>query len=134
MAPSFPWKLALAIALAGAIIVSASARAPRKPLPRAEMRWLLFGAVTLYAVGLVALLEHHGQLAALLFAAGIATSTLTAWLSRGSAPGGVQSGGEDPADQTPPPDPDGAPRFDWAQFERELLAYTNRSRDPVHSR
>jgi hypothetical protein len=124
----------MAIALAGAIIVSASAKAPRRPLPRADMRWLLLGAVTVYAVGLLALLEHYGQLATMLFAVGIATSTLAAWLSRGSDGGSGPSHGEDPSDETPPPDPDCAPRFDWAQFERELLAYTNRRRDPAHSR
>jgi hypothetical protein len=134
VAPSFLWKLALAVALAGAIIISASARAPRKPLPRDDLRWLLLGALTLYAVALVALLKHHGELAMLLFAAGISISTLAAWLSRGSDAGGGPPRGGDPADEPPPPDPDGAPGFDWPQFERDLLAYTNRVRKPVHSR
>ena len=133
MAPSTVWKLALAVALGAAIVVSASARAPRKPLPRAELHWLLLGAVALYAVGLAALLAHRSQLAVLVFAAGIATSTLTAWLSRGSDAGGGPPRDE-PVDQQPPPDPDGLPRFDWAQFERELRAYTDRQRDPVRSR
>ena len=134
MAPSFVWKLALAIALAGAIIISARARAPRQSLPRADLRWLLLGAGALYAVALMALLKHHGQLAILLFAAAIATSTLTAWLSRGHDGGGGTLLGDQPVDGEPPAGPDPLPSFDWARFERELLAYMDRSRTPVHSR
>jgi hypothetical protein len=134
VAPSFVWKLALAVALAAAIIVSASAKAPRKPLPQAELRGLLAGALALYAVALVALLDHRSELAVLLFAAGIVTSTLAAWLSRGSDAGGGPPRGDEPVDEQPPPDPDGALGFDWAQFERDLLAYTDRLRDPVRTR
>jgi hypothetical protein len=134
VAPTFLWKLALAIVLACAIIASASAKAPRKPLPRGDLRWLLLGALTLYVVGFVALLKHHGQLEILLFAAGIVTSTLAAWLSRGSDSGSNPPRGEDPFDDPTPPDGDGAPRFDWAQFERDLSAYSARLRDSVHSR
>ena len=123
----------MAVALGAAIVVSASAKAPRRPLPRAELHWLLLGALALYAVGLAALLVHRSQLAVLVFAAGVATSTLTAWLSRGSDAGGGPPPDDDPVDQQPPPDPDGLPSFDWAQFERDLLAYTDRRRDPVHS-
>jgi hypothetical protein len=128
------WKLALAIALAVAIILSASARAPRKPLPRPDLRRLVAGALALYVVGLVALLKHHSGLAVLLFASGIATSTLAAWLSRGTDAGGGPPRGDEPFDEQPPPDPDGMPTFDWAQFERELRAYAERGRDPVASR
>lgn len=132
MAPVFLWKLLLALALAAAIIASASARAPRRPLPRTDLRWLLSGATALYAVGLVALLTHHSQLAVLLFAAGVATSTFAAWLSRGTDRGGGPRRFEGPVDEPPPPD--GAPEFDWAQFERELLAYAERSREVVKTR
>jgi hypothetical protein len=123
------WKLALAIALAGAIIISASARAPRGSLPRADLRRLLLGALALYGAGLFALLEHRGQLAMLLAAAGILTSTLAAWLSRGHDDGGPPRG-EEPVDQHPPPGPE---TFDWDQFEREFRAYLERSREPVRS-
>jgi hypothetical protein len=133
VAPSTLWKLALAVALVAAIVVSASAKAPSKPLPRRELRWLLAGALGLYAAGLLALAEHHSQVAVLVFAAGIATSALAAWLSRGTDAGGGPPSDDEPVDEHPPPDPDGVPRFDWAEFERELLAYAKRSRDPVHT-
>lgn len=123
----------VAIVLAGAIIISASVRAPRKPLPRADLRWLLLGALALYAVGLVAFLKHHPELAALLFAGGIATSTLAAWLSRGADAGEGPRRGQDPTDEHPPEEPNGTPSFDWAQFERDLKAYADRTRDPVRS-
>lgn len=131
MAPSTLWKLALAVALVAAIVVSVSARAPTKPVQRAELRWLLTAALGLYAVGLLALAEHRSEISVLVFAAGIATSALAAWLSRGSDAGGGLPPDDAPVDEQPPPDPDGAPEFDWAQFERELFAYANRARDPV---
>lgn len=134
MAPSTLWKLALAVVLAAAIVASASVKAPRKPLPREELRWLLTGAVCLYAVGLLALLERRSELSALVFAAGIAISALAAWLSRGSDAGGGPPRGDEPVDEQPPPNPDGLPQFDWEQFERDLLAYTDRSRNLINSR
>jgi hypothetical protein len=124
----FVWKVLLAIALIGAIVLSASAKAPRKPLPRGDLRWLLLGAGALYAVGLVAFLKHHSEVAALLAAGGIATSSLAAWLSRGIDTGGGPSPGADPADGEPP---NAGPSIDWAQFERELREWADRSREPV---
>jgi hypothetical protein len=127
------WKLALAIALAGAIIISASARAPRSSLPRADLRRLLLGALALYIVAVIAVLKQHGQLAILLFAAGIVTSALAFWLSRGRDDGGPRREDE-PVDEHPPPGSgDLGGTFDWPRFERELLAYIERSRDLVHS-
>ena len=134
MAPSTLWKLALAVALGAAIVASASAKAPSERLPRAQLRWLLIEALTLYAVGVVALLKHQTEVTVLVFAAGIATSALAAWLSRGRDTGDGPPRGDEPVDEQPPPEPDGAPWFDWAQFERDLLAYTERRRDPVQSR
>lgn len=131
MVATLLWKAVVALVLAGAIIISASVRAPRKPLPRADLRWLLLGALALYGVGLVAFLKHHAELAALLFAAGIATSTLAAWLSRGADAGEGPRRGEDPVDEHPPQEPDGTPSFDWAQFERDLRDYAERTREPV---
>lgn len=133
MAPSTLWKLALAIALVAAIVVSAFARAPSRQLGRAELRWLLVGALALYTAGLIALLKHQSHLTALVFAAGIATSALAAWLSRGRDAGDGPPGDDEPFDGDPPRDPDGVPWIDWPQFERDLLAYTDRRRDPVHS-
>lgn len=126
VASSYFWKLALAVALMAMVVASASARPPRKRLGRAELRWPLLGALLLYAVGGVSLLEQHPELAIWLFAAGVATSALTGWLSRGDTGGGPPRGGE-PVDEQPPPDPGGAPWFDWEAFERELQAYTERS-------
>jgi hypothetical protein len=125
VASAYFWKLALAVGLGAMVIASASARPPRRPLPRAELRWPLLGALALYAVGLLALVERHADLAAWLFAAGVAASALTGWLSR-SRPGDDPPDHGDPADRHPPPDPDG---FDWEAFERELQAWSARSRD-----
>jgi hypothetical protein len=59
-------------------------------------------------------------------------SALAAWLSRGSDSGGPPPGDE-PADEQPPPDPDGVPQFDWAAFERAFRAYDSR-REPTGTR
>jgi hypothetical protein len=127
------WKLALAIALAGAIIIGASARAPRRSIPRGDLQRLLLSAAALYAVALLALLKHRGPLTILLFAAGVATSALALWLSRGHEDGGPPPG-EEPIERHPPPGPDGlGATFDWVRFERELRAYTDRTRDAVTS-
>ena len=128
LATAFAWKVGLALALIGAIVLSASAKAPQKPLPRADLRWLLLGAGALYAVGLVAFLKHHSEVAALLTAGAIATSTLAAWLSRGADTWGGPPPSADPADGEPP---DSGPSIDWAQFEHDLREYTVRSREPV---
>lgn len=102
-------------------------------MPRTDLRWLLAGALALYAVGLVALFKHLSQASILLFAAGIAASALAAWLSRGIDRGDGPPGDDEPTDEQPPPDPDGLPTFDWAAFERELRAYTERSRRPART-
>jgi hypothetical protein len=128
VSPTAAWKLALAIALLAAICASACARAPRRSVPRADLRRLVVAALTLYAVGAVASLTHHTMLAGLVFASGIALCALAAWLSRGSDSEGPP-GGEEPVDEQPPPEPDAVPRFDWASFEREFRAYSERQPD-----
>ena len=125
--PTQAWKLALAIVLCVAILVSASARAPRRSVPRSELRRLVASALLLYAVGALASLRHHAALAALIYAAGIGVCAFAAWLSRGQ--GESDDGpddGDDPSDERPPPGPEGVPRFDWPAFERELWAYARR--------
>jgi uncharacterized membrane protein YfcA len=134
VAPSVLWKLGLAAVLGAVIIASASARAPRTRLTWTDLRWLLLGALALYAVGLIALFKHLSQAAILLFAAGIAASALAAWLSRGTDHGGGPPRGDEPVDEQPPPDPNGLPAIDWAAFEREVRAYAERSRDLVSTR
>jgi hypothetical protein len=134
VAPSAVWKLGLAAVLAALIIASASLRAPRTRLTWTELRWLLLGAMALYAVGLVAQSRHLWQAAILLFAAGIATSALAAWLSRGTDHGDGPPHDDDPIDEQPPPDFDGSPTFDWAAFERDLRAYAEHSREPASIR
>ena len=133
MSPSFAWKLVLAVTLAATIFASARARAPRRALPATDLRWLVAAAVVLYGVGVACSLAHHPILAVVVFAGGIAVSALAVWLSRGADSEGPSSP-EEPADERPPPSPDGAPGFDWAAFERELSAYQRsreRSRAPV---
>jgi hypothetical protein len=134
VAPWVSWKLALAAVLAGLIIASASAPPPRKQLNWTDIRWLLLGALALYAVGVMALLKHFSQVAVVLSAAGITASALAAWLSRGTDHGGGPPRGPGPVDEEPPPDPDGLPAIDWAAFERELQAYAERSRDLASTR
>src|SRR5438445_13629581 len=124
LSPSFAWKLVLALVLGAAIIASAYAKAPPRSFPGGDLRRLVFAALVLYAVGLVASLGHRGALAAVLYATGIVVSALAAWLSRGSDSGGPPP--EEPADEEPPPDPDGVPRFDWAAFERDFALYSQR--------
>lgn len=120
----------LAIALGAAIFASAYARAPRRALPRADLRRLVLAALALYAVGAAASLTHHLILAGVMYASGVTACALAAWLSRGSDWGGPPRDDE-PADQQPPPDPDSAPEFDWAAFERDFRAYSRRERDPA---
>jgi hypothetical protein len=132
LSPSFAWKLVLAVVLGAAIIASAYAKAPRRSFSSGDLRRLVFAALVLYAVGLVASLNHRGVLAAALYATGIVVSALAAWLSRGSDSGGPPPGDE-PADEQPPPDPDGVPHFDWAAFERAFRAYDSR-REPTGTR
>ena len=123
--PSDSWKLVLAITLASAIVGSACARAPRRAIPKQELRRLVLAAVGLYAVGGAASLTHHHALAGLVYAAGIVVCALAAWLSRGTDSEGPPPGGE-PEDEQPPPDPDGLPEFDWTQFEQAFRAYSDR--------
>lgn len=127
--PSLAWKLVLALALAAAILAGASARAPRRATPGAELRCLVFATLVLYAVGLGASLSRHRTIAAALYAGGTSISALAAWLSRG--PGSNPSRGDQRADEPSPPDPI-APRFDWSAFERELQSYERRRpRQPI---
>lgn len=131
--PSIAWKLVLVFVLVGGIMLSACARAPRRPLPRTELRRLVLAALSLYAVGVLASLTHHAVLAGVVYVSGIAACALAAWLSRGSDDSeGPPGGGEDPIDPGPPPDsPDGLPLFDWAAFERQFRAYSSRRREPA---
>lgn len=128
--PSVAWKLVLAVTLAGAIAVSACAGAPRRAVAEGELRRLVASALTLYAVGTIASLTHHSTLAGLVYAAGIATCALAAWLSRGTDSEDPPRGDE-PVDEQPPPEPDGVPRLDWAEFERAFRTYSERERDPA---
>jgi hypothetical protein len=132
--PSIAWKLVLVMVLVGGILLSALARAPRRPLPRGELRRLVLAALTLYAVGVFASLTHHAALAGVVYVSGIAACALAAWLSRGSdSEDPPDSGGEDPPDEPvpPPDDPDGLPVFDWGLFERQFRAYSSRPREPA---
>jgi len=133
LSPSFAWKLVLAVVLGAAIVASAYAKAPRRAFPGGDLRRLVFAALVLYAVGLVSSLSHHGAVAAVLYATGIVVSALAAWLSRGSDDSGGPPPGDQPADEQPPPDPDGVPQFDWLAFEREFRAYQSQ-RQPTGTR
>src|SRR5690242_19108195 len=114
--PSIAWKFVLVLVLVGAIMLSACARAPQRPLPRRELRRLVLAALSLHAVGVFASLTHHAFRAGVVYVPGIAACALAAWLSRGSDSEDPPGGGEDPPDEQPPPDPDGVPLFDWAAF------------------
>ncbi len=125
------WKLALAVVLLAAILLSACARAPKRPIARRELRRLVMCAVGLYCIGLFASLMRHGQLAGIVYAAGIMTCALAVWLSRGTDPGDPPSDSDEPVDEQPPPEPDGIPTFDWAAFEQQFRDYSERSRTPA---
>jgi hypothetical protein len=133
--PSVAWKLMLALVLVGAILVSACAKAPRRPMPRAELRRLVFAALILYGVGVFASMTHHPVLAGVVYVAGIAACALAAWLSRGSDSEDPPRGGDEPIDEQPPPKPDGVPQFDWRAFERDFRDYSERARrQPARAR
>jgi hypothetical protein len=104
-----------------AIFLSVCARAPSRSVPTWELRRLMFCALMLYAVGVLAKLTDHGLLAGLVFSGGI-------MLSRGRDQEDPP-GGEEPTDERPPPDPDGIPRIDWAAFEREFRRYERGRRE-----
>jgi hypothetical protein len=140
--PDYAWKIVLAIALLAAIVAAAWAKAPSKPVPGSELRWLVGGGLALYGVGLVASLTHHAVLAVVLYAMAVAVSALAAWLSRGVGWGGPPRRGEDPPDEPPPSPPDGTGGFDWETFERgfdwetferDFRAYERR-REPTSTR
>jgi hypothetical protein len=121
------WKLALAIALGAAILIGAWGAAPRRSVPRSDLRRLVVCALLLYGVGGLGSLAGHPTLAALAYAAGIGVCALALWLSRGNDADDPPRGGEDPSDEQPPPAPDGVPEFDWGAFEREFRSYARHS-------
>jgi hypothetical protein len=131
--PSDAWKVALAVALGAAILLSAYARAPRRAVSGADLRRLMLAAVMLYVTGGLASLTGHPALGVMVCGAGITVCALAAWLSRGRDSDGPR-GRREPAGDEPPPDPDGPPQFDWATFEREFRAYTRRPREPAGRR
>jgi hypothetical protein len=130
--PSDAWKLVLAVWLAAAILLSAFAAAPRRSVPTEDLRRLVISAIGLYVVGAVASLTGHPALAGLLYASGIVTCALAAWLSRGTDSEDPPGGEDEPVDERPPPEPDGVPEIDWPEFERAFREYAERS--PVAAR
>ncbi len=127
------WRLALVVAFCAAIFMSACARAPRQAVSSTELRRLVACALILYGVGGLASLTHHEILAGLVYGAGIMVSALAAWLSRGRDQEDPPDGSE-PEDEQPPPEPDGVPRLDWAAFERDFRAYSERhGREPTQT-
>jgi hypothetical protein len=125
------WKLALALVLAGAILFSLFARAPRSTMSGDQLRRLILSAILLYGVGAFAWLTDHRALAAAVCAGGTVVAALAAWLSRGATPGDPPSRPEEPADPEPPAAPEGEPEFDWAAFERGFRTYSDRERELV---
>jgi hypothetical protein len=120
------WKLALALALGSAILLSLLARAPRQSLPEGQLHRLIFSAVMLYGVGTFAWLTQHRVLAAVVCAGGTGVAALAAWLSRGATPEDPPSPPGEPSDPEPPAAPDGQPHFDWPAFERQFRTYADR--------
>ena len=128
MTSAFAWKLVLAVALVAAILVSALARAPRRPVPQTDLRTLVAAALLLYTVGLAAALSHRATLAALVYCWGIGTSALAVWLSRAGGRDDPPRG-ERAMPEPVPPDPD---RIDWAALERQFRRPDRgRRREPV---
>lgn len=129
--PDYAWKLVLAVALFGAILAAAKAKAPARTVARGELRWLVAAALGLYGVGVAASLTRHSALSAVLYAAAVAVSALAAWLSRGVEWGGGPPPGDEPGEDPPPSGPHG---FDWAAFEADFRAYERDRREPTHTR
>jgi hypothetical protein len=130
LSPATSWKLVLAVTLFAAVLASARARPPGRPLPGSELGRLVLGALALYGAGLAASLTHHPALAVVMYAGGIAVSSLAAWLSRGVDSRDGPPPENEPADEPTPPAPDGAPGFDWQRFERDFADYARRAREP----
>ena len=123
------WKVVIAAVLGGAIISSLRARAPRRTVPAVDLRLLVLSALALYAVGALAWLTHHRGLAGGVYAAGILTAALAAWLSRGRDADDPRGDREDVDDE--PPHGFGPDEFDWDSFERDFLAYAEGRREPA---
>jgi hypothetical protein len=115
-------KLLLLVGLLVAIVMSVCWTAPQRAVPRSDLHGLALLGLCLYAVGGFALFLHRHTLAGLVFAAGIVICALAVWLSRG-----VDShdppDDKEPADEPPPPGPDGLPRLDWDEFEHAFRTY-----------
>lgn len=126
--PSDAWKLALALVLGGAILLSLLARAPRQSLSDGQLHRLIFSAVTLYGAAALAWLTDHRMLAAVICAGGTGVAALAAWLSRGATPDDPPSPPGAPHDPEPPAAPDGNPEFDWIAFEQGFRSYSDRQR------
>jgi hypothetical protein len=120
MSSSALWKLILASGLGAAILLGAMARAPRRPIPRADLRALVAGALLLYGVGLIASLSHRSTLAAVLYGSGIAISSLAGWMSRGADSGDPPPGSGHSEEPPPPPDTHLGAGFDWEALERQF--------------
>src|SRR5579872_292804 len=120
---SFASKAVLGLALLGAIVLSVRARAPRRGLHGGDLHRLVASALFLYVAGGAAWLTHHLALAVVVYAAGIATAALAAWLTRGGSDFG------DPPPEDPPSPLD--PEPDWEKFERDLRDYVARTGRPV---
>lgn len=133
IAPDQAWKVVLAMVLLGAIFMSVFARAPRQTIARIDLFRLLASAIALCGVGGAAAATHHGNLAGILFAAAIAVFTLATWLARGTDPEDPPDDHDEPVDEQPPPEPDGVPAFDWAAFESQFRAYSDRRRERAGS-
>jgi hypothetical protein len=124
------WKLAVVVALTGAIV--AITRATRSRRAPSTSRLIGF-ALALYAVGAAAWLTHHVVVACALYAAGIASAATAVWRTRGGE-------ADDPPDfedwdgELPPDDPDGELRIDWDAFERDLRVYESRRRQGASRR
>jgi hypothetical protein len=125
------WKLGLAAVLVVAIFASACVRAPRRAISAGELRRLVVCSLVLYGVGALASLTHHAALAAVVYGSGISVAALAAWLSRGRDQEDPPDGGDEPVDEHPPPEPDGAPLLDWARVERDFREYARRPRAPA---
>lgn len=124
--PSAAWKLVLACVLGATILSSLLSRPPRRAASGEELRRLILAAIALYGVGGLASITRHHVLAALVYAAGVTTCALAAWLSRGTDSEDPPDGSEG-ADETPP-QPDGlqGPSLEWVRFEAQFRQYAER--------
>ena len=130
--PADAWKLVLAVALGGAILASAYAKAPRRAFPGSDLRRLVLAALLLYAVGAVASLTHHAILPAVVYVhrdRGVGAGRVALPRQRSGRPPARAAMSRSTSSRRPIRT--GCRGSTGAQFERDFEDYARRRREPA---